>query len=239
MPNWCYNYLTVKGEQTELQRFVDAITLDDGDYDLSRIYPTPEPLVISESFWGEDTYEQATPQERAKYDDLNARYESNLATYGHRSWYGWNCANWGTKWSPRVEDFYFDLSSPYVEVEIRFDTAWSPATGLMTEISRRFPTLVFDVSFDEESQAYVGCEVFSNGEVFASSYDPNDYDSLPAGWADVMRETYGEYEKRAEANDDHSWEYWHDWSDACQELREFAENEAWERYAKATEAVTA
>jgi hypothetical protein len=212
MPNWCYNYLTVEGERTELDRFVEAVTLNDGGYDLSLIFPTPQELAETPALFGVETEKQ----------------QDNLAKYGYKDWYDWNCANWGTKWSPFVEDFEYETDSPFIRVEARFDTAWCPSTGLMKEISRQFPTLVFEVTSDEESQAFVCCEIFSAGEMVSVSFDPFAFDELPEVIADRMREAHDRWEKECEAGSD-SDDYngaWLDWLDACQELREIAISEA-------------
>ncbi|SVE31248.1 uncharacterized protein METZ01_LOCUS484102, partial [marine metagenome] len=54
MPNWCTNRLTVfdKEDGTELQKFVDAITLPEdheAEHDLTLPYPTPTILLGTRS----------------------------------------------------------------------------------------------------------------------------------------------------------------------------------------------
>jgi hypothetical protein len=52
MPNWCENNLMVTGERSELERFRDAITNEQGEIEiLSRLVPVPASSSASE-YWG-------------------------------------------------------------------------------------------------------------------------------------------------------------------------------------------
>ena len=52
MPNWCDNNLMVTGERSELERFRDAITNEQGEIEiLSRLVPVPASSSASE-YWG-------------------------------------------------------------------------------------------------------------------------------------------------------------------------------------------
>jgi hypothetical protein len=207
MPNWCYNSFSVTGEKDELERFRSAIQKDD-EFDLSVLFPIPEELRIRDVFWSDERYKEMTAEEKAELDDLTARYEANIAEYGHRSWYDWAYANWGTKWSPRVTEMgEVEEYGGNASINGNYETAWSPATGLMKKVSEAFPTLVFEVSFDEEAEAYLGCEIFYNGEVFGSSVDLWATRDLPVAVASDLWRSIAETKKRLDETDfsDDNW----------------------------------
>lgn len=66
---------------------------------------------------------------------------------GHRSWYEWNIANWGTKWNSYHFRF---VSMNEKRLEIMFDTAWSVPKPVLLRLGDMFPRLRFAfASFDE------------------------------------------------------------------------------------------
>lgn len=159
MPNWCYQNLTVHGKsKDEIDKFVGAITANqkNNEASLNQLYPTPEELANTDSASG-GTQEQQ--------DARNKKYEENLAKHGFKDWYEWNNANWGTKWGACDVDFYgsVDKTNYGFMTQLSFNSAWSPAVGLIREISRLFPKLIFSLSYTEESDAFAGVEVFVQG----------------------------------------------------------------------------
>lgn len=245
MPNWCYNSATITGPKQDLVKFVRAISSPNDeeireDYDLTLPFPTPKELVeTSASFftaepnseWAERLAEGKMTQEW--YDELvrnnaegYAKHQANLAKYGYKDWYDWNIANWGTKWAPRVEDFDFndDATDGQWRVEIRYDTAWAPPTKLMAKLSKLFPTLMFHTTFDEESQAFIGCEIFVNGEVFGSCFDPW-MDELPGDFVERWDAIQAKFE-----NGDPDDDAFQDLLDWQSDLKDVAEIRALDSY---------
>jgi hypothetical protein len=171
MPNWCYNELEVQGEASELRKFVDATktTYKDGEtgetketIGLNHLFPCPEELSNTVSGWLGDGEEQKKLEEQQK---------RNIEKYGHQDWYSWCNANWGTKWGACDFDWtsFFDgeMEANAKYIGAYFQSAWSPAEGLIKEISKQFPTLVFSLVYTEESDAYAGCSVFRDGVMLA------------------------------------------------------------------------
>lgn len=238
MPNWCYNSATISGPKQDLDKFVQAITVSQGEYDLTLPFPTPNELVETtaghytaepNANWakllanGEITQEWHDELVRKNAEGY-AKDQANLAEYGYKNWYDWNIDNWGTKWSPRVEDFDFheDTVDGQWRVEVRYDTAWAPPTKLMMRLSTLFPTLTFHTTFDEESQAFVGCEIFVNGEIFDSCFEPAGK-NLPEGFA----ERWDAIRVKFENDDDDAFQ---DLLDYQSDLRDIAETEALDNY---------
>lgn len=184
-------------------KFIQAISSPNDeepreDYDLTLPFPTPKELVETTAGfftakpnenWAKHLADGTITQEW--HDELvrnNAegyiKNQENLIKYGHKDWYDWNIANWGTKWSPRVEDLdYSDGVDGYGAcIDLRYETAWAPPTKLLQTLSRLFPTLKFHTTFDEESQAFVGCEIFMNGNVYGEYFEPGR-DDLPGDFS--------------------------------------------------------
>lgn len=92
---------------------------------------------------------------RFGYDETFAkRIAENIRKYGHPTWYGWRLEHWGCKWD-------VDPDCTFVTVEegdiwISCDTAWGPPTGILVEIAKRFPDLVFEARYLEEGMWFAG-----------------------------------------------------------------------------------
>jgi hypothetical protein len=166
MPNWVSTTLTVKGSQTEVQRFVEGVK----DSKILESYvPCPEELhaTVAGSV-GEDKAEEHRRQQ-----------ESNIAKYGHKDWYDWSYENWGTKWGDcdtDIQPFYVNNSGSW-EVVIRYMTAWGPADAGFLKVSAMFPTLLFTFDYDEEAGFFAGTQAMRDGaSVFESMYEPCSYE---------------------------------------------------------------
>ena len=161
MPNWCYQQLQVSGSNADLNAFVKATKQisDAGEtyYGLNHLFPIPQELRETKSGWFGD------PEEQAKQE---AQENENILKYGFRDWYDWANSNWGTKWG--ACDFEWtgvDDDDTSTCFSADFTSAWSPISNLLRKISEDFPKLVFSLVFTEESDAFVGYEVFYKGEV--------------------------------------------------------------------------
>ena len=92
----------------------------------------------------------------------------NIRNYGHKDWYSWSLANWGTKWNAYSQ---FQIE----ENIISFETAWATPYPLMEELSRMFPELTIEVTYaDEDIGSNCGIYTFKNGNLI------DDY--TPEGW---------------------------------------------------------
>lgn len=161
MPNWCANYAVFKNEnEALLQRLVQAYNSGDT---MSNFLPCPEELcnTVAGSPQGDEA--------RAENDRKKAQ---NLAQFGHEDWYGWNVANWGTKW-----DFGFDATrdrdaakakiktkNNVKVVELGFDTAWEPPLPFYAHLHNNFG---FDITayFFEPGMGFCGTSRNGSAEV--------------------------------------------------------------------------
>ena len=177
MPNWCQQYGEVRGSNKELKRFIEAIRVEQDDewkaipewnrlyWDMNKLFPIPTELheTIAGGF---GINEDGT--KKPEQIELEKKQAENIAKYGHKDWYDWANTNWDTKWGACNVDFdenRFEENS--TSIEIHWESAWSPAVGLVKNISAQFPELVFGMHFTEEANFFAGYMVFHNGEIVA------------------------------------------------------------------------
>jgi len=114
-----------------------------------------------------------------------AAYKAYKET-GHKDWYGWSIANWGTKWnSYSYSEIRYEGDSPDADVfEFQFDTAWNTPDPIWEALAKEFPELTFEVSgFDE------GWNFAVSGQIIDGI---NAVESIPAT-PDMYQTVYGEW----------------------------------------------
>jgi hypothetical protein len=88
------------------------------------------------------------------------KINNNLFEFGHRDWYSWCNANWGT------ECDIFDIKrieTTTNDMRFVFYTIWMPPLNGLHQISRLFPDLDFFLIFVEASDDYHGFSHWLNG----------------------------------------------------------------------------
>jgi hypothetical protein len=163
MPNWCNNGITIRHKDPQM---IDRV-IKGKDGLLMEFLPTPQALLDTVAgYLGED--KQAAHE---------AQQAENIKQYGHKDWYDWNVANWGTKW-----DFNFDSIDRIDDntVQGSFDSAWSPPIGAYEKLLE----LGFEIEayYYEPGMAFVG--KWDNG--YDECYELGGYDSK------TVREAIGE-----------------------------------------------
>lgn len=133
-------------------------------------------MLMKETMACHDLEAEGCPLLFANYNevlDYGKRVLDNFANYGVVDWYDWRCKNWGTKWNASETEIPADGTA-----EVYFDTAWSPVTNLMQELSKQHPDCKFDYEYAEEQTAFMtGKFELENGEVSGDKF--KDY-SKPA-----------------------------------------------------------
>ena len=148
MPNWCYNRITVYGnEQTEKIKEVEKIF--ESKTPFNDIFPQPD--------W------KNTPNEKGElpiYEEMKHPDGSVAwATYNFPDgknddrWYSWRLDNWDTKWEASQVEIELDDSEI---LRVTFDTAWSPPEGVMTKLREKFPDVSFQCFYDEPGMESAG-----------------------------------------------------------------------------------
>jgi len=92
-------------------------------------------------------------------------------------WYSFNVREWGTKWDVAVSDnekyadTYIEGPTPNGEnlvVYYNMHTAWSPPMPAISKLSAQYPSLLFTLSYEEETGWGGECE-FLRGEMISNS----------------------------------------------------------------------
>jgi hypothetical protein len=106
----------------------------------------------------DDLIENLISSGRANLEEAQ-RALDNERLYGHRDWYSWSIANWGTKWNA------YD-SIQREDGSIYFQTAWSTPYPVMLALSAKYPEAIIKVRFaDEDFGHNVGEYILQNGDV--------------------------------------------------------------------------
>jgi hypothetical protein len=145
MPNWCTNYLELDhADPDELKKIRAA--MGEGKF-FDSIIPLPE--VLRKDFKPEDA-------------------QANQLACGFTDWYTFCTTEWGTKWDPSGQEYYFgdaDGDEDEVTIAVRFETAWAPPVGIYRELLKR--GFKVEAYWVEEGVGFCGC--FVNGT--ATDYD--------------------------------------------------------------------
>jgi hypothetical protein len=185
MPNWVYNGLTIEGNPEQVKSlmaqmnkpFIHSI-IANGDlaYEVKQtkyvnpifafhnIYSYRDAGITDEVYHGQ-------PPRSADFAEA-MKFETN-------DWYNFNVREWGTKWDVAVSednkypDTYMEEAENgenYV-VYYNFNTAWSRPLGALEKLSAQYPTLLFTLSYEEET-GWGGEMEFLRGIVISESeYD--------------------------------------------------------------------
>jgi hypothetical protein len=162
MPNWTSNSIYAEGSSEQINEFLETIRGENGVLDFNSIIPMPELLKNTGS--GACTIDGQSVKswyivERADYANkkpektrlFTADEEAQLAEIGHRSWYDWSIANWGTKWNacdPEIDQHAKEKTS----VRITYSTAWSEPLPILKKLIDLFPHLALTFEWTHEGE---------------------------------------------------------------------------------------
>lgn len=194
MPNWVYNGLTIEGNPdlvNDLVRMMnrpfvmihDSWNMETREMEVKQTtYPNPVFAfhnIINHRQQGIDDLEYVKQPKRSELsiDDKKWWKETEEIAKTDNSWYNWNVRNWGTKWDVAVSednkypDTYMEGPTPNGEnlvVYYNFNTAWSPPFPAMAELSKQYPSLLFTLSYEEET-GWGGEAEFLRGEMISDA----------------------------------------------------------------------
>ena len=178
MPNWVFNHVFIEGEPDQIQKVKDQLNAPitkhykDKDEEKPTIYSNP-----IFSFWNII----APPDDKLDeyFETHGYSPDKGNTGQGEFNWYNFNNREWGTKWDIGVAD---DVK--YSETELqeesdtslhyKFDTAWSPPTPAIQELSKQYPELKITLSYEEESEWGGEIEYLAGEEVSVDEYDSPD-----------------------------------------------------------------
>ena len=161
-----------KDAEKQIKQFIKDNIID-GVFKFSHLEPLPKELEdIKSGGYTDDNGVQhrewrevdgnKIPITKLEKDQLKRKY-------GYDNWYDWNVANYGTKWDVEVGAEIVEDD----EVDINFETAWSPPFQWLEKATEKYPLLTFKMKYDEEAEQFMGVAVARNGTLYENIVDVN------------------------------------------------------------------
>ena len=151
MPNWCYNRITVYGSEESEAKLKEIEEIFEKENPFNEIYPIPD-------FKNIPNEKGELPKlEQVKNPDGSIFYETYNFPDGKNDdrWYEWNITNWGTKWDITANQVEFGYEDSE-QLEMEFDTAWSPPEEICFRLREMFQDLTFTWFYDEPGMCVAG-----------------------------------------------------------------------------------
>tara|TARA_B000000565_G_scaffold98696_1_gene73451 strand:- start:294 stop:860 length:567 start_codon:yes stop_codon:yes gene_type:complete len=159
MPNHCHNRVTFYPAGDDTVKAIEDIKaikqMFEDENTFTQIIPEPDwentPLMTSElKRFGND---RGKVGELPQYvEDYGKRLVFKSTGHADDRWYDWRLANWDTKWD--AYDVEVTDSDPE-NLEIEFNTAWSPPEAICHALREKYPDTVAISWFYDEP----GCEI--------------------------------------------------------------------------------
>jgi|TARA_B100001971_G_C18140060_1_gene509887 hypothetical protein len=139
MPNYCFNTLTISGNQKNLNDFLTKNeNIEEGqELDFSKSVPVP-----TDCYMGD-----LGPDERKQY--------------GSNNWYDVQTKIWGTKWNCSDVNMTRDKDT----LTYTFSTAWSPPKSWLITTAEIFDELIFELQYEEAGCDYYGTLSIEYGDI--------------------------------------------------------------------------
>ena len=160
MPNHCDNRLTITGDKAELIRFVSATHEGGNDYNFNKLVPL-DPRASKEVRWAKEDGTEQVFSAFSNAEDGFDGYQNAIDVWGSK-WGAYDIQPNGAWHEVLDKEDYHDITFAY-------QSAWSPARGLIQRISKQFPTLAFGVWYTEEGMGFAGWELYKDGEEIAEN----------------------------------------------------------------------
>jgi len=186
MPNWVFNGLTIEGNPEQVKSlikqmnkpFVYSITaVGDLSYDVKQTKYV-NPIFAFHNIYNyrdagitDEVYHSQPP----RHSDF-----SQAMKFDTNDWYNFNVREWGTKWDVAVaeDNKYPDtyMEGPVANGENKvvyynFNTAWSRPMEALTKLSAQYPTLLFTLSYEEETGWGGELEILRGVVISESEYE--------------------------------------------------------------------
>ena len=147
MPNWCYNRVSVYSENTkDMDELFDIFN---NENPFNALIPSP--------VWSETPNEDGELPVLEEHKDADGKVLFTTHKFPKSGktddrWYDWQINNWGTKWEPT------DISVEQCdeELELTFNTAWSPPEDICRAIRNKYPDVTVSWFFDEPGMEVAG-----------------------------------------------------------------------------------
>ena len=162
MPNHCYNRVTIcssgYNEASSLDQIETLKDIFEGESVFPQIIPEPDwantPLMSKDvSYWLHD--KRGEVGELPQYVDgaLGKQLRFKSTDKVDDRWYDWRLANWDTKWDCYDVEV---LDDDPENLEICFNTAWSPPEAICHKIREDYPDVSVSWFYDEPGVEIAG-----------------------------------------------------------------------------------
>ena len=147
MPNHCYNRVTFYSNNTEDVAKLKQIFEDENCF--GQIIPEPDwantPLMSGDV--------KGLVYDRGKVGELPIDGKFPSTGRVDDRWYDWRLANWDTKWDCYDVEI---LDDDIEQVELGFNTAWSPPEAICSAIREQYPDVSISWFYDEPGMEIAG-----------------------------------------------------------------------------------
>jgi len=185
MPNWVFSGLTIEGSPDVINKLVNQLnkpfkkvadSWNIKTHEMEKtLFTYPNPVFAFHNIYNHEQ-DGVSDEDYMKQPDYTLPIGESLQFKGNH-WYDWNVRNWGTKWDVAVSaddkhpETYTEGPTPNgnnLVVYYNFNTAWSPAFPAISKLSAQYPSLLFTLSYEEETGWGGECE-FLRGEMISES----------------------------------------------------------------------
>jgi Ferredoxin-like domain in Api92-like protein len=184
MPNWVYNGLTIEGSPEQVKSLIKQMDKPFVNYVESHgdlAFNVKQIKYVNPIFAFHNIYnykDAGITDEQYHSQPVRKDGESfaEFMQFNTNDWYNFNNREWGTKWDVAVseDNKYPDTTIEEAEngenyvVHYNFNTAWSRPLPALQKLSAQYPTLLFTLSYEEET-GWGGEMEFLRGEVISES----------------------------------------------------------------------
>jgi hypothetical protein len=165
MPNYVYTRLTISGPADELEKFKDHIDTPPAYIQKQMDDEEEAQAQFRTSHNGFSFHSFVTPA-IDKYEEYHTPNGSGPdGPYGNTmfNWYNWNLESWGTKWDASDVEVWANTHNNRIDaINIRFQTAWSPAEPVFIALAQQWPNITVEGWWEEE-QGYGGEFILQHG----------------------------------------------------------------------------
>jgi len=188
MPNWVYNGLTVEGNPEQVKKMIaqlnrpfeqihDSWNMQTAEQE-KKVEVYSNPVFAFHNIYSyidhgvtQDEYLAQPPRNKDQSFEDWFKHETN-------DWYNFNQREWGVKWDVAVSD---DDGWPSTTIEeqdngenyvvyYNFNTPWSRPLPALERLSKQYPTLLFTLSYEEETGWGGEMEILNGRTISESEY---------------------------------------------------------------------
>ena len=187
MPNWVYNGLTVEGNPEQVKKMMAQLNkpfkqLHDSWDMTTHTYMKKNAIYSEPIFAFHNIYnymDAGITEEEYLSQPAHDKTMKDWFKFDTNDWYNFNVREWGVKWDVAVssEDKYPDTNmedAPNGEnhvVHYNFNTAWARPMSALEKLSAQYPTLLFTLSYEEETGWGGEMEYLRGVVISESEYD--------------------------------------------------------------------